>query len=109
MSLELFTLIFCNGVMNFLKRFIAPFFVFFILDASAQEDSKIQTFTPSVLLNENQIDVQFFNNIYSQTGYRNDKGKFTESGRRETYYSGLVQFLYGVDKNRRFNYRISKY
>lgn len=69
----------------------------------SQEVSNVQSYTPSVLLDIKQVDIQFFNNVYSQTGYRDVKGQFVESGRRETYYSGLIQGLYGLDKNRRIN------
>lgn len=79
------------------------FLVLFFLSLYSKSQSNIQTFTPSVLIDVNQVDVQFFNNIYTQNGYRGNKGELVKLNRKETYYSGFIQFLYGVDKNRRFN------
>ena len=93
---------FCIGFMNF-KFKLLVIIIFKIGVVCSQENSNIQTFTPSVLLDKNQVDIQFFNNIYTQTGFRNGEGKFVESGQRENYYTGFIQALYGIDANRRFN------
>ena len=69
----------------------------------AQDLSNVQNYTPSVLLDKGQVDIQLFNNIYTQQGFRNSEGNFVESGRKETYYSGLIQGLFGIDEGRRVN------
>lgn len=69
----------------------------------AQEESNVRTYTPSVLLDEKQVDIQFFNNIYTQVGYYDTKGKFTNSGMRQSWYNGFIQAIYGIDKGRRVN------
>ena len=35
--------------------------------------SNVQAYTPSVLLKKNQFEIQFFNNLYTQTAYRDNK------------------------------------
>lgn len=65
--------------------------------------SNVQAYTPSVLLKKNQFEIQFFNNLYTQTAYRNNKQKLIDLHERASYYSGLIQFNYGVSKSSRIN------
>ncbi|NOX45909.1 MAG: DUF547 domain-containing protein [Chlorobi bacterium] len=65
--------------------------------------SNIFTYTPSKLLKKGGAEVQLFNNIYTQTAYRNaDREKVQEEG-RSTYYGGMFYVLYGVSKTARVN------
>ncbi|GAB4261184.1 MAG: hypothetical protein Kow0079_17800 [Vicingaceae bacterium] len=60
----------------------------------------IQSYTPSVLLHKAQMEIKVFNNLYTQTATFNPTQK-TEQNFRSNYYTGLFQFLYGV--NNRIN------
>lgn len=65
--------------------------------------SNVQAYTPSVLLKKNQFEVQFFNNLYTQTAYRDNKKELIDLKERASYYGGLIQFNYGVSKSSRIN------
>ena len=65
-------------------------------------NSFIQTYTPSSLLKKNQLEVQLYNNMYTQTAYRNDNREKVP-GSRETYFTGLINILYGASENRKWN------
>jgi hypothetical protein len=67
-----------------------------------KSNSFIQTYTPSSLLKEGQLEVQLYNNLYTQTAYRNDDREKV-FGSRETYFTGLINIRYGVSKNRKWN------
>ncbi len=65
--------------------------------------SNVQAYTPSVLLKKHQFEVQFFNNLYTQTAYRNNKQELIDLHERASYYGGLIQFNYGISKSSRIN------
>ena len=65
--------------------------------------SNIFAYTPSSLLKKGGIEMQLFNNIYTQTAYRNaDREEIKQEG-RSTYYGGSFYALYGVSKAARVN------
>ena len=65
--------------------------------------SNVQTYTPSVLLAEGQTETGLFNNFYTQKGFRDGSGEFVDVMERQTYYTGIFQFNYGISENARFN------
>lgn len=65
--------------------------------------SNVATYTPSVLLKHKQIEVQIFNNLYTQTAWRDQNGDKRSVNGRETYNTMLYTFNYGVSKSGRFN------
>lgn len=65
--------------------------------------TNIVTYIPSVLLEHNQFEIQLFNNLYTQTAYRNSNGKRIPLDRRENYFTGLFRFMYGISPSRRIN------
>lgn len=69
----------------------------------SQDVSNIFTYTPSKLLKQGQFEVQLFNNLYTQTAYRDDNREKIELDGRSTYYTGLLYVLYGISKNSRIN------
>lgn len=73
--------------------------------ASSDTDPKsnIQKFTPSVLLGQGQVEAKLFNNLYTQTGFRDGNREFVDLGERQTFYTGIIQFTTGVDKDARWN------
>jgi hypothetical protein len=68
-----------------------------------KEVSNIFAFTPSKLLKKNQVEAQLFNNLYTQTAYRDGSRKKIDLNSRDTYYGGLFYMLYGVSKSARIN------
>ena len=68
-----------------------------------KEVSNIFAFTPSKLLKKGQVEMQLFNNMYTQTAYRDGNREKIELDTRDTYYSGLFYLLYGVSKSSRVN------
>jgi len=71
--------------------------------SESEEVSNIFAFTPSKLLKKGQIEMQLFNNLYTQTAYRDENREKVELDTRDTYYSGLFYFLVGVSKSSRVN------
>lgn len=69
----------------------------------AKNISNVQAYTPSVLLKKNQFEIQFFNNLYTQTAYRNNKQELIDLHERASYYGGLLQFRLGVSKSSRID------
>ncbi len=71
--------------------------------SSQPRQSNIQIYTPSILLRHKQFETQLFNNLYTQKAYRDKEGKKVVLNQRETYYTGLFYFLYGICKNSRLS------
>ena len=65
--------------------------------------SNIQRFTPSVLLRKGQVEAKLFNNLYTQTAFRNGEQELVDLNQRQSFYTGIFQFNYGVDRNSRWN------
>ena len=71
--------------------------------STSQASSNIQQFTPSVLLKKGQVEVKVFNNLYTQTAFRDNERNKVELGQKETFFTGIFQFNYGVSQDRRWN------
>jgi len=89
-------------------RSLGLFFVYLLLSFSSvsqdsTEVSNVFTYTPSKLLKKGQIEMQLYNNVYTQTAYRDENRDKVELDTRDTYYSGLFYLLYGVSKSSRVN------
>lgn len=68
-------------------------------DEPQQEQSNIQQYTPSKLIGKGQIDLKWFNNLYTQT-----KSTFTDGTEdRETFFTSTVELYTGVGENKRWN------
>lgn len=67
------------------------------------DKSNIQVFTPSALFRQGQFEINFFNNLYSQTGVRDVEGDRIDLANRETFINTMIQFTYGVSKSARVN------
>ena len=89
--------------MKKLKLIISILFMLIItLNSKGQSDdekSNILTYTPSKLLNKGQVEVQFFNNIYTQTAYRDETGEKIDMNGRSSYYTGFIRALFGVSSS----------
>ncbi len=78
----------------------------FAQDTSATEsfnDFNAQTYTPSNLLSKGQVNVQLFNNLYTQTAFRDNEGNLVKLNNRSNYFGSLLQVFVGVDKKNRIN------
>ncbi|ADV48271.1 hypothetical protein I2486_04670 [Cellulophaga sp. E16_2] len=70
----------------------------------AQEDqeqgkSNIQQYTPSKLIGKGQLDVKWFNNLYTQT-----ESTFTDGKEpRQTFFTSSLEAYTGVGENKRWN------
>lgn len=65
--------------------------------------SNVLTYTPSVLLKKGQYELQFFNNLYTQTAWRNTNGEIEELGQRQSWNTLMMTFNYGISKNNKWN------
>ncbi|MEM6630076.1 MAG: DUF547 domain-containing protein [Bacteroidota bacterium] len=74
-----------------------------LIEDPSNPTSNIQQFTPSVLLKKGQVEIKWFNNLYTQTAFRDNERERVELGQRETFFTGIFQFNYGVSQNRRWN------
>jgi len=69
----------------------------------AQEDrSNVQVYTPSALIYKDGFELNIFNNLYTQDKFNLD-GNTIDLNERQTFYTGMFQFTYGVSENRRLN------
>ena len=70
----------------------------FVGQAVAQEKQKknLQYYSPSILIGKGSWELKNFNNIYTQTKSFDDSGNKVDNGRRDTYYTMINQFLYGL-------------
>lgn len=73
-------------------------------DASSESLSNVQAYTPSKLLKKGQVDVQVFNNLYTQTAFRDMDRKLVGLDERSTYFASFGQVLFGTSKSARVNW-----
>ncbi len=64
-----------------------------------QEKSNIQQYTPSKLIGKGQVDLKWFNNLYTQTESTFNDGKEP----RETFFTSTLEVYTGVGENKRWN------
>lgn len=74
-------------------------------DANKSENDgfDLATYTPSALLKKGQWEVQLFNNLYSQTAFRNESFDRVDLGGRQTYFTQYLSVLTGIGKSGRWN------
>ena len=74
------------------------------LGVFAQDDdaggSVIQNLTPSKLIGKGQVDVKWFNNLFTQTRVADDSGDSSTSP-RQNFFTSTLDVFYGVSENRR--------
>ena len=66
---------------------------------SLQQKSNIQQYTPSKLVGKGQVDIKWFNNLYTQTESTFSEGKEP----RQTFFTATLEAYTGVGKNKRWN------
>src|SRR6185437_6286184 len=57
----------------------------------------------SIMVNNRQLEINFFNSMISAYKYRDENGDLTSINFRQTYFYNTIQLTYGVSKNARFN------
>ncbi len=68
-----------------------------------RQGSNIQVFTPSALFSKGQFEINFFNNLYTQTAVRDQSGDRQDLATRQSFINTMIQFTYGVSKSARVN------
>lgn len=74
-----------------------------IIPDNSSDISFIQSYTPSKLLEQGQLELQLFNNLYTQTAFRDENRNKVNLGQRQNYFTGLINILFGVHKDRKLN------
>lgn len=70
-----------------------------VQDEPKQEKSNIQQYTPSKLIGKGQVDLKWFNNLYTQT-----KSTFSDGTEpRQSFFTSTFEFYTGVGQNKRVN------
>jgi hypothetical protein len=70
---------------------------------TSNQESNIITYTPSVLLKHHALEFQIYNNLYTQTSWRDKEGKEVPLNQRSSYYTVMFQFGYGISKAGKIN------
>ncbi len=69
-------------------------------DDQDQGGSVIQNLTPSKLIGKGQVDVKWFNNLFTQTRVADANGDVSTAP-RGNFFTSTLDFFYGVSENRR--------
>ena len=80
---------------------LTSFATFAQQDSTAVEQSNIQNYTPSKLLEKGKIDIKWFNGLYTQTE-RTDKGVKSTID-RESFLTTSLEVFTGVSNNKKIN------
>ncbi|NHF60693.1 hypothetical protein FK220_015160 [Flavobacteriaceae bacterium TP-CH-4] len=68
-------------------------------DQPQPQKSNIQQYTPSKLIGKGQVDLKWFNNLYTQT-----RSTFSDAREpRETFFTSTLEVYTGVGQNKRWN------
>ncbi len=73
------------------------------VEEGKSEVSNIFAYTPSKLLKSGQVEMQLFNNLYTQQAYRDGNREKINYNSRDTYFGALFYALYGISKSARVN------
>ncbi len=65
------------------------------LPSTEETLQSLQSYTPSTLLRPGQVEIKQFNNVYTQTSFFDQDGNRREDSFRSTYYTGIINVLYG--------------
>ena len=87
--------------MKFKSHFLLVFLVtaFFSLEA---QDSNIQIYTPSKLMQSGQWDIKWFNNLYTETKKIDDK-KVIATSPREIFFISFLDIFTGLSGLEKWN------
>ena len=90
--------------MKKLTLLLAFLFIGTMLTAQNDQDSGsvIQNLTPSKLIKKGQVDIKWFNNLFTQTRGADSNGDVI-TVERGNFFTSTLDFFYGVSENRRLN------
>ena len=71
----------------------------FAQDEPQQTKSNIQQYTPSKLIGKGQVDIKWFNNLYTETRSTFEEGRIP----RATFFTSTVEVYTGLGENNRWN------
>ena len=71
--------------------------------AAQAQESNLEKYTPSVLLEKGTWDLFSFYSIYTQTAVRDQQGDEVALGQRQTFLNAMYQITYGASESGRFN------
>ncbi len=80
---------------------LTSFATFAQQDSTAVEQSNIQNYTPSKLLEKGKWDIKWFNNLYTQTE-RTDRGVKSNIA-RENFFTTSLEVFTGISNNKKLN------
>lgn len=80
---------------------LTSFLTFAQQDSTAVEQSNIQNYTPSKLLEKGKIDIKWFNNLYTQT--RAESNGTTNDVPRSNFFTTSLEVFTGVSNNKKIN------
>lgn len=78
-----------------MKKLFAPVLFFAVFVVYGQ--SNLQTYTPSILFDKGDWEYKTFQNLYTQTQSFDGSGNKVANNRRETFFTSINQFLYGLN------------
>lgn len=89
------------------NNFITAFLLSICFVGFSQEEettaSNIQTYTPSKLLDKGQLDIKFFNGLYTQTRSTGENNSKSAEVPRGTFFTSTLESFIGVSDNNRIN------
>ncbi len=68
-----------------------------------QKQSNLLEFTPSKLLYKGQVDIKWFNNLFTTTTFFDEDGNDFSTGGRQNFFTSSLEVFFGISKNRRVN------
>jgi hypothetical protein len=80
---------------------IFSFQPFFAQENQEPEQSNIQTYTPSKLLEKGKWDIKWFNNLYTQT--KEESNGITRDIPRSNFFTTSLEVFTGASNNKKFN------
>ncbi|NAS31387.1 hypothetical protein GTQ40_10420 [Flavobacteriaceae bacterium R38] len=72
-------------------------------EAPQQKESNLLEFTPSKLLYKGQVDIKWFNNLFTTTTFVNEDGDKSSTGGRQNFFTSSLEVFFGVSESRRVN------
>ncbi len=86
------------------KTILTLFFFIPVILFSQEDNSNLQNYTPSKLLEKGKIDIKWFNNLYTETR-KEDKGN-TFDIERQNFFTTSLEIFTGTSESRKFNFGI---
>ncbi len=86
------------------KLFITLLFLTSILGFSQDDNSNLQNYTPSKLLEKGKYDIKWFNNLYTETR-KDDKGNTFDID-RQNFFTTSLEIFTGTSESRKFNFGV---